>query len=48
MTPKLYTSRKWLERKYVIEKMKPEAIAAYCNCEPMTIYRYLHKFNLIK
>jgi hypothetical protein len=44
----LYKSREWLTRKYLIDKMKPEAIAVLCGVNEKTIRRYIASFGLKK
>lgn len=48
MANKLYTSKTWLRRRYVIDKKTPEKIAEECGVTLMTIYRYLRKHELLK
>lgn len=43
--PALYQSEAWLRRKYLVEKLSPEAIAKLCGATPMTIYRYINQFG---
>lgn len=43
---KLYQSKVWLSKRYLIDKKTPEEIAKECNCSLQTIYVYLRKFGL--
>jgi len=45
---KLYKSKNWLYRRYVVQKKTMEEIAKECNVSVMTIQRYLEQFGLIK
>ena len=45
---KLYQSRAWLTKRYVIDKKTIQEIAKECNTSHQTIYRYLVEFGLIK
>lgn len=45
---KLYESKDYLYRRYVLQKKTIKEIAEECNCSHMTIQRYLEKFGLIK
>ena len=45
---KLYTSRAWLRKRFLVDKKTPEEIAKECEVSHMTIYRYLERFGLIK
>lgn len=45
---KLYKSKNWLYRRYVVQKKTMEEIAKECNVSIMTIQRYLEQFGLIK
>lgn len=45
---KLYTSRAWLWRKFVVEKLSAADIAKLCGVSEPTIYNWLNKFGLIK
>jgi len=45
---KLYKSKDWLYRRYVVQKKTMEEIAKECNVSIMTIQRYLEQFGLIK
>jgi DeoR/GlpR family transcriptional regulator of sugar metabolism len=45
---KLYQSRDWLHRRYVVQKKTVTEIAEECKVSAMTIQRYLDQFGLIK
>jgi DNA-binding MurR/RpiR family transcriptional regulator len=45
---KLYESKEWLYRRYVVQKKNIKEIAEESGCSHMTIQRYLEKFGLIK
>ena len=45
---KLYQSKDWLYRRYVVQKKTVTEIAAECQVSSMTIQRYLEQFGLIK
>lgn len=45
---KLYKSKDWLYRRYVVQKKSMEEIAKECHVTVMTIYRQLKDFGLIK
>ena len=45
---KLYQSKDWLHRRYVVQKKTFTEIAKECNVSAMTIQRYLDQFGLIK
>ena len=45
---KLYKSRDWLYRRYVVQRKTIEEIAKECNVTAMTIYRSLKEKGLIK
>jgi DNA-binding MurR/RpiR family transcriptional regulator len=45
---KLYQSKDWLSRRYVVQKKTITEIAKECNVSAMTIQRYLDQFGLIK
>lgn len=45
---KLYQSKEWLTRRYVIQKKTMSEIAEECGVSLMTIQRYLNEFGLIK
>jgi len=45
---KLYQSKDWLHRRYVVQKKTVTEIAIECNVSAMTIQRYLEKFKLIR
>jgi len=43
---KLYQSKTWLTKRYIMDRKTPEEIAKECNCSLQTIYIYLRKFDL--
>ena len=45
---KLYQSKDWLHRRYVVQMKTVTEIAKECNVSAMTIQRYLDQFGLIK
>lgn len=45
---KLYESKDWLYRRYIVQKKNIKEIAVEAGCSHMTIQRYLEKFGLIK
>lgn len=45
---KLYKSKDWLYRRYVVQKKSMEEIAKECRVTTMTIYRQLKDFGIIK
>ncbi|MEY3878993.1 MAG: hypothetical protein RIQ58_861 [Pseudomonadota bacterium] len=45
---KLYKSKDWLYRRYVVQKKTINEISKECEVSAMTIQRYLEKFGLIK
>lgn len=45
---KLYQSKDWLRRRYVIQRKTVTEIAVECQVSAMTIQRYLEKFGLIR
>ena len=45
---KLYQSKDWLYRRYVVQKKNIAEIAKECDVSLMTIQRYLDQFGLIK
>jgi DNA-binding MurR/RpiR family transcriptional regulator len=45
---KLYQSKEWLHRRYVVQRKNVVEIAAEAGTSAMTIQRYLEKFGLIK
>lgn len=45
---KLYNSKAWVTRRYVVNKRTPEQIAQEAGCSVPTIYRKLREFKLIK
>ena len=48
MAGKLYTSKIWLRKRYLMDKKSPEEIAKECGASIETIYVYLAKFGLRK
>jgi len=45
---KLYESKVWLTKRYLVDKKNVNEIAKECGCSHQTIFRYLEKFGLIK
>jgi len=45
---KLYQSKDWLHRRYVVQKKTVTEIAEECQVSAMTIQRYLEQFKLIR
>jgi hypothetical protein len=45
---KLYESKDWLYRRYVVQKKTIVEIAKEAGCSHMTIQRYLEKYGLIR
>ena len=45
---KLYQSKDWLHRRYVVQKKTVTEIAEECKVSAMTIQRHLDQFGLIK
>ena len=45
---KLYKSKSWLTKRYVLDKKTIEEIAKECETSHQTIYRHLVEYNLIK
>ena len=45
---KLYQSKEWLHRRYLVQKKTVTEIGQECGVSAMTIQRYLEKFQLIK
>ena len=45
---KLYQSKDWLYRGYIVQKKTVTEIAKECQVPAMTIQRYLDQFGLIK
>lgn len=45
---KLYQSKDWLRRRYVLQRKTVTEIAAECQVSAMTIQRYLEKFGLLR
>ena len=48
MHMKLYESREWLHKRYVLERKGIMDMAKEAGCSHMTIQRALEKFGLIK
>ncbi len=48
MAAKLYTSKVFMRKRYVVDKKTPEEIAKECGCTIETVYVYLAKFGLRK
>ena len=48
MGAKLYLSKVWLRRQFLVLRKSPELIAEEQNVSKMTIYRKLREFKLIK
>lgn len=47
-TVKLYNSKAWMTRQYVVLKKTPAQIAEAAGCTQVTVYRKLNEFGLIK
>lgn len=45
---KLYTSKAWLKKKYLNDKMSPEEIAVLCGVSRSTVYAKLKEFGLLR
>jgi len=45
---KMYQSKDWLYRRYVVQKKTVTEIGKECGVSAMTIQRYLDQFGLIK
>lgn len=45
---KLYQSKDWLYRKYIVQKKTVTEIGKECGVSAMTIQRYLQEFGLIR
>lgn len=45
---KLYQSKDWLYRKYIVQKKTVTEIGKECGVSAMTIQRYLEQFKLIR
>jgi len=45
---KIYQSKDWLYRRYVVQRKTVTQIAEECKVSAMTIQRYLEQFGLIK
>lgn len=48
MAGKLYTSKTWLHKRFIVDKKSPQEIAKECETSVETIYVYLAKFGLRK
>jgi len=48
MAAKLYQSKAWLTKRYVVDKKTIQEIAKECNTSHQTIYRYLVDFGLMR
>lgn len=46
MSIKLYQSKTWLHKKYVVDKLTEQEIANICGTSQVTINRWLHKHKL--
>jgi len=45
---KLYQSKTWLTKRYLVDKMDIKEIAKECGTSHQTIYRYLVQFGLVR
>jgi DNA-directed RNA polymerase specialized sigma subunit len=45
---KLYQSKDWLYRRYIVQKKTVTEIGKECGVSAMTIQRYLEKFELMR
>jgi hypothetical protein len=45
---KLYQSKTWLTKRYIIDRKNIEDIAKECETSHQTVYRYLVEFDLIR
>jgi hypothetical protein len=45
---KLYESKDWLYKRYIVERKDIVTIAKEAGCSHMTIQRYLEKYEIIK
>jgi hypothetical protein len=45
---KLYQSKTWLTKRYIIDRKTVDEIAKECYTSYQTIYRYLVEFDLIR
>jgi transposase len=45
---KLYQSKNWLTKRYLVDKMDIKEIAKECGTSHQTIYRYLVQFGLVR
>jgi len=48
MGVKLYESKRWLYRKYLVEKKNAEQIAKEAGCSRKTIYNKLNEFGFVR
>lgn len=47
MKLRLYRSKVWLTKKYVVDKLSPIQIADICGVSERTIYNKLEEFDLL-
>jgi DNA-directed RNA polymerase specialized sigma subunit len=45
---KLYQSKEWLHRRYIVQKKTVTEIGKECGVSAMTIQRYLQEFGLLR
>jgi DNA-directed RNA polymerase specialized sigma subunit len=45
---KLYQSKEWLQRRYIVQKKTVTEIGKECGVSAMTIQRYLQEFGLLR
>ena len=45
---KLYESKAWLHKRYVVERKDIVTIAKEAGCSHMTIQRYLEKYGMLR
>lgn len=45
---KLYQSKAWLTKRYLVDKKTIEEIAKECGTSHQTVYRYLVDFGLVR
>lgn len=48
MAAKLYKSKVWLTKRYLVDKKTVEEIAKECDTSHQTIYRHLVEFGLVR
>lgn len=48
MASKLYKSKVWLTKRYLVDKKTVQEIAKECETSHQTIYRYLVDFGLVR